>query len=243
MTDHHAFTAAVDRRVLVLAPMSSELRPLVKQFGAVRVRSDSRPVYRARVGTTEVTLTRIGIGPEMARRTTEGMIDRFAVDHVVVCGIAGGLHADLAVGAVIVPEAVLDLATGRRLATAPLGRLERRGLLATSDHLIVGDAELALLDAQGVEAVEMESSGVAAACEPRGIPWTAVRVISDRPDENLADGSIMQLLRLDGSIRVGGAIGLMVTKPARLPALVKLGRDSYRAASRAAAVTLAALGD
>lgn len=240
---HHPFCVEVNHRVQVLAPMSSELRPLVKQSGAKRVRSVSRPIYRAHVGRTEVTLARIGIGPEMARRATEWMIDQFPVDHIVVCGIAGGLHADLPVGAVIVPEAVLDLATGHRLSTAPLGRLERRGLLATSDHLIVGDAELAALAALGVAAVEMESAGVAAACRPKGIPWTTVRVISDRPDENLADGSIMKLLRLDGSVRAGAAIGLMIAQPARVPSLLKLGHDSARAAARAADVTLAALRD
>lgn len=239
----HPVCVGITRRVQVLAPMSSELRPLVKQSRAKRVDSKGRPIYQARVGGTEVTLTRIGIGPKMARRATEWMIDHFPADHIVVCGIAGGLHADLPVGAVVVPEVVLDLATGHRLGTAPLGGLERRGVLATSDHLIVGDAELADLAARGVEAVEMESAGVAAACEPRGIPWTTVRVISDRPDENLADGSIMKLLRPDGSLRAGAAIGLMAAKPTRIPALVRLGQDSSRAATRAARVTLAALSD
>lgn len=225
----------------MLAPMSSELQPLVKQSRAQRVGSDGRPIYRARIGDTEVILTRIGIGPGMARRSTQWMLDRFRADHVVVCGVAGGLHADLAVGAVIIPEAVLDLGTGRRLATSPFGHLERRGLLATSDHLIVGEAELAELEAEGVEAVEMESAGVAAACEPHRIPWSVVRVISDRPDENLADAAIMKLLRLDGTIRIGVAVGMVATRPARLRAFMKLGWDSSTAATKAAAVALAGL--
>ena len=214
---------------------------MVKQSGAKKVSSEGRSVYRASVAGAEVTLARIGIGPGMATQSTEWMLERFPADHVVVCGIAGGLHVDLAVGAVIVPETVLDLTSGRRLETSMLGNLARRGVLATSDHLIVGDAELAELEAQGVEAVEMESAGVAAACEARGVPWTTVRVISDRPDENLADGSIMKLLRLDGTVRVGAAVGLVAASPGRVPALVKLGRDSSRAATRAARGVLGAL--
>ena len=93
---------------------------------------------------------------------------------------------------------------------------------------------LAGLEEQGVVAMEMESSGVAAACQDAGVPWTTFRVISDRPDDGLTDDAIMSLLRPDGSSDVGAALRLMVRHPGRVPGMVRLGRDSSMAASKAA---------
>lgn len=71
----------------------------------------------------------IGVGPDRAREVTEWALRRFEIDHVVVSGIAGGLAADLPVGSVVVPETVIDIRSGERFTSAPLGGVERRGLM------------------------------------------------------------------------------------------------------------------
>lgn len=230
------------RRALILAPMRSELAPLVKQAGARKLRVDGGTVHAARVGPIDVVIVQLGVGPTVAQRTTEWALASFRVDHVLVSGIAGGLHPDMAVGAVVVPEFILDVGSGTRYPTAPMAGVERRGIVATADRLIGDGRELAELEAQGVVALEMESSGVAAACEASGVPWTTFRVISDRPDEHLTDDAMLSFLRPDGSARVGAAVGFMARHPGRIRAMVRLGRDSATAASKAARVTLAALG-
>ena len=55
--------------------------------------------------------------------------------------------------------------------------VERKGLIATADHLIMDETQLGDLQGRGVVAMEMESSGVAVACESAGVPWTTFRVI------------------------------------------------------------------
>jgi nucleoside phosphorylase len=222
--------------------MSSELRPVVKLARADRRQVEGRTVYAGRVGSVEVVIVRIGVGPVSARRVGEWALAHFDVDHVVVSGIAGGLAPDLTVGSVVVPEAVLDVESGKRYASAPMDGVARRGLVATADHLILDEGRLGELEALGVVALEMESSGVAAACDAAGLPWTTFRVISDRPDEHLLDAAMMSLLRPDGSADVGAALRLMVTQPKRIPAMVRLGRDSSRAAAKAARTALTALG-
>jgi nucleoside phosphorylase len=222
--------------------MSSELRPVVKLARADRRQVDGRTVYAGRVGSVDVVIVRIGVGPASARRAGQWALAHFDVDHVVVCGIAGGLATGLSVGSVVVPEAVLDVESGRRYGSAPMDGVERRGLVATADHLILDEGRLGELEALGVVALEMESSGVAAACEESGVPWTTFRVISDRPDEHLIDESMMSLLRPDGSANAAAALRLMATQPKRIPAMLRLGRDSSRAAAQAARTALTALG-
>jgi adenosylhomocysteine nucleosidase len=230
------------RRALIAVPMNSELRPVVKLSRADRRQADGHTVYAGRAGPVDVVIVRIGVGPASARRAAEWALAHFDVDHVVVCGIAGGLAPDLGVGSVVVPETVMDVASGNRYGSAPMNGVERKGLVATADHLILDEGRLGELEALGVVALEMESSGVAAACEAAGVPWTTFRVISDRPDQHLIDAAMMSLLRPDGTADVAAALRLLASHPKRIPAMARLGRDSSRAAAKAARTALTALG-
>ncbi|MGD0393293.1 MAG: 5'-methylthioadenosine/S-adenosylhomocysteine nucleosidase [Acidimicrobiales bacterium] len=230
------------RRALVLAPMAMELRPIVKRLGARPSTATGTKVFVGRQGTVEIIVSQLGVGPTVAARATERLLDRFAVDHVVVSGIAGGIAPACTIGSVIVPDVVLDVTSGREFRPSPLGELVMGGKVGTVDELIVEPSRLARLADQGVIALEMESTGVASVCEERGVPWSAVRVISDRPDDGYTDGAVLGTLRPDGSADMRAALRLMATRPKRIPRLVRLGRDSSMAAGRAAKTTLEALG-
>ena len=79
-------------RVLVFAPMPSEMRPVVKLLGLERTGEQGKlPVYTGRCGDTEVVLTGTGVGPALAHAAAERMLAGSTFDRVIVCGIAGGL--------------------------------------------------------------------------------------------------------------------------------------------------------
>ena len=229
------------KRALVLAPMSLELRPLVKGLGAQSSTVEGAVVFTARHGDIDVLVSQIGVGPSAARASTERLLDRLHVDHVVVSGIAGGIVPDSVIGDVIVPDTVVDVASGRTYRTSPLGTLQQSGTVGTVDELITDPVRLAGLIDDGVVALEMESSGVGEVCDARGVPWSVVRVISDRPDDGLTDDAVMAALRPDGSVDVLAALRVMAVKPSRIRGFLQLGRDASMAARKAATTTLAAL--
>jgi nucleoside phosphorylase len=222
--------------------MAMELKPIVKRLGARASTVAGSKVFVGRRGTVELIVSQLGVGPAVAARTTERLLDQFAVDHVVVSGIAGGIAPTSTIGRVIVPEVLLDVKSGRELRPSPLGGTIMAGKVGTVDELIVDPTRLARLIDQGVVALEMESTGVGSVCEDRGVPWSVVRVISDRPDDGYTDPSVLGTLRPDGSADVWAALRLMASKPSRIPGLVRLGRDSSMAAAKAATSTLEALG-
>ena len=226
--------------------MRSELRPVVRALSARRDRSAGALLYRARRHGREVVAAPLGVGPAAARRTTAALLDRLGpgVEHVVVSGIAGGLGPAATVGTVLVPEVVLDLDSGRELRPAPLGARRPAGTVATTAELIVDPGRVHGLAARGVTALDMETAGVGAVCDERGIPWTAFRAISDRPDGGLVDGSVFSLLNEDGTTNGPAAARFVLSHPGRLPGLVRLARDSAagcRLAARAAVEALAAV--
>jgi hypothetical protein len=74
------------------------------------------------------------------------------------------------------------------------------------------------------------------------VPWTVIRVISDRPEDGLTEEPVMEMLRPDGSTDVAAALRLLAARPRRIPRFARLGRDASMAARRAAKTTLDALG-
>ncbi len=216
------------RRVVVLAPMPSEMAPIV---AALQLQRDDAGVRRGRVGRVEVVAESTGMGLERATTAAIRAIGTHDPNHVVVVGIAGGVGASV-VGELVCPVTVIDGATGRRYAAQPLS--DANGVISSSDDFVVDPAAVAALIASGVCAIDMETAAVAAACGERHIAWSAIRVISDRATDH-PDAAVVGLANADGSPNLRAALAFMARNPRRIPQLMRLGRDSQRAARAAAA--------
>src|SRR5205807_6067601 len=178
--------------VALVAPMRMELAPLRRLLSSARWEGD---VLHGRAGTTEVAATVSGIGTSLATHATERLLGSFDVSHVVVVGVAGWVGPDLGIGELLVPELVIDAASGRTYRASPLGDSVPRGTLSTSDVLQVDVADLRQ---KGVVAVDMETAAVAAVCERHGCPFTAFRAMSDAA-EGPVDEAVLRLSRQDGT--------------------------------------------
>ena len=218
--------------------MPSEFGPLVKACALQKSESG----YTGAAGSLQLVAGKTGIGTLLAAQATERLLDREAVDHVMVVGIAGGMGPSK-VGDLIYPEVVVDKASGAEYRPTPLSPVGQRGRLVTHDDFDMRDDERDALVADGFIAVDMETAAVAAVCERRGVPWSAVRSISDLV--GVTPGDVIGLANPDGTPNIAASIRYLVTKPWRIPKLVRLGLDSQRAANgaaRAAAGVLRAAG-
>jgi adenosylhomocysteine nucleosidase len=235
-------------RIGILAPMPSELRPVVKRLGLRRQPGGAghavgRMVHEGRVAGVDVVAATTGMGTEAAAGAARRMLDGTAVDHVMVVGIAGGIDDHHAIGDVIVVDAVIDGRTDAEYRPHPLGSEgEHRsggGALHTSDEFIVDPDRLAALRARGVVALDMETAAVAAVCEERRRPWSVFRAISDRSGDGMADEAVFQLAHPDGSPNLPAVVGFVVRHPRRIAHLLRLGRDMRIATNAAAAAVTA----
>jgi adenosylhomocysteine nucleosidase len=229
------------RRVALLAPMPAELRPLVRRLGLRRGGAGGRDLHGGRFAGSEVVALRTGIGTRAAAGAAEQALDGAEPDLVVVVGIAGGIGASVGIGDVVVPERVIDRASGAEYRPAPLGALGARGALLTSDALLAEPEEVARFERRGVIAVDMETAAVAAVCEARGCPWSVVRAISDRADDGSVDAALLGLVRPDGTPDLRALVRFLLRRPARVRDLVRLARGMRRAADAAACAVAAAL--
>ena len=232
-------STAASTTIGFLAPMPSELRPLVRQLRLARPGRGPTAWHTGRLGAASVVASTTGIGTRRAVRATEALLEAHRVDHVVVVGVAGGLARHVAVGEVVVPEVVAD-AEGREFRPAPIDGEPGAGRLLTTDDFIKDRARLEALVEQGFSAIDMETAAIAKTCEDAGIPWSAYRGISDDAFDPAVGDDVLALARPDGSPDPLKAARYVLARPSRARLLARLARDLSAATSGAAQAAVAA---
>ena len=154
---------------------------------------------------------------------------------IISIGIAGALSPDLAVGDVVIAERVVtaneafetDAKWTARLAgalpNARIGAILGRGAIAESAEI-----KAMLRESTGADAVDMESHLAARAAMERGVPFAALRVISDAADHSLPPAALVAM-KPDGSVALGRVLISVLRKPSQIPALIRTGRESEKA--------------
>jgi adenosylhomocysteine nucleosidase len=224
-------------RVAVLTAMDLELRPLVGPLSLHR----SGAVWSGRLGGAEIVASVIGVGPPKARRGTEAVLAPGDIDRVVVVGVAGGVDPALRIGDVVIPDLVVERATGATHRPALCGARMGNGTLLTCDEPIFDLSIISALPADGVVALDMETAAVAGVCEARHVPWSVFRAISDRPADGLVDERVAALARPDGSPDLRAVARYVLARPRAVPKLARLARDLRKATTAAASVAVRAL--
>ncbi|HEX5049889.1 MAG TPA: purine and other phosphorylase-like protein, family 1 [Gammaproteobacteria bacterium] len=193
----------------------------------------------ALAGAGDVSITQSGPGPARAADNARAALAAGA-NALVSWGLAGGVHARLGSGTVVVPRRV----RGDDGAVYPTHRAWRSGvadslrgelgvddgdLLTVAEPLATPAAKSAAA-ALGVVAVDMESAAVAAVAARARVPFIALRVVVDTAADVLPPAAVAWV-DARGDRRFGAAFAAAV-KPLQWRALFVLAKR-YRAASRA----------
>jgi len=160
--------------------------------------------YRGTVGSHDVMVMQCGIGKVNAAMGALMLINTFLPDYVINSGVAGGADLsvkvmDVVAGAQVAyhdvwcgPESELGRVQGLPLYFEGAGRLLdllpnradiHKGLICSGDQFI--DSMDGVKRIKGIFpdalAVDMESGAIAQVCHLCGVPFMALRVISDSP--------------------------------------------------------------
>ncbi|MGB7052188.1 MAG: hypothetical protein WBG41_11510 [Acidimicrobiales bacterium] len=220
-------------RIVFVCAMPMEMAPLRRRL-SLRT-GDSRPpqLFDGVLDGKPVAAVTTGMGPALARLGLDRVFQAVEGERVVVVGITGAVD-DTPIGTVVLPDKVIDGSTGTAYRPHPLGGADHAGIMWTTDELITDPERIASLRAQGVVALDMETAAIGAACDARGLPWSVVRVISDRANDGSVDQELFAMSNQDGTPNPRAVLSYLVRHPNRLPTLARMGRQ-VRAATHLAA--------
>jgi adenosylhomocysteine nucleosidase len=167
------------------------------------------------------------------------VFDPTTIRGVISFGVAGGLDPSLKSGDVVVATEVVagdarwlaGLALNEELiANVAMGRRRVvRGGLAGAEEVVAAQARKAALWIQtGASAVDMESHIAAAYADEAGLPFAALRVISD-PAHRALPALARNALKPNGEIDLRKVLRGVARNPRALRALVSTGIDFNRA--------------
>jgi len=167
------------------------------------------------------------------------VFDPSTIRGVISFGVAGGLDPSLKSGDVVVATEVMA-GDGRWLADLSLHddlfsgitlgrrRVVRGGLAGVEEVVVARARKAALRSHTGAAAVDMESHIAAAYATEAGLPFAAVRVISDPADRSLP-ALAQRAIKPNGDIDLRSILRGVVRNPRTLSALVSMGIDFNRA--------------
>lgn len=176
--------------------------------------------------------------PQQLRAMLESF-DANSIRGVISFGVAGGLDPTLKSGDVVVAT---DVVAGDLRWTAGLSlsrellvdadldgrKVVRGGLVGVEKVIALQIHKAELRSATGAAAVDMESHIAAAFAAKCGLPFAALRVISDPASRALPEIAT-RAIKPNGDIDVRKVLGGLARNPTMLRALVSTGRDFNRA--------------
>lgn len=240
-------TALTEPPVGILTAVREELRAIRRRLSGVCVVScEGFFFHQGVLAGRPVVVGASGMGPERAHRAAATLIEGFGPCCLLIAGFAAGLREEIQLGNVVVASALLDGTTPGR---QPERLLPRPVLMAATDAIVLPDVclhrgEILTLNAIATAsagkreiaagnlsaiAADMESAGAAMAAEERGVPWLAVRAVTDALNDDFPL-NFQQYIGSDGEVRRARVMLAVMARPWKIPALARLGRRSSLAA-------------
>lgn len=208
-------------RVGIIVALRAEARCITQQ----RI-----PFDQAIVLDESLVIRICGMGGVAARRAATALCEQEKVTRLISFGVAGALDDSLQPGDLILPKSVLadrnypaDDGWRTRVQRCLPGRINViQCSLVTSDTVITTETAKRMLASQsGGCAVDMESGAVAAVAAEKGVPFLAIRAISD-PVQFSPPAELMAALKPDGSVKPVPLLTLLLKRSLHLNELLRL---------------------
>lgn len=207
--------------------MKREIQPLLRRW-----REDRRPFHKKDISVIEgyasggTWLIVGGIGRKRAAVAAKVVIEYHQPDLIISAGLAGALRRDIDAGEVCVPQVVFDGSNGQKYYC--IADNDASGVLVTAASVLSRDEKELLAQRFTADAVDMEAAVVAEVAHAAGIPFAAIKAISDPLQFDMPP--IGRFVGADGNVRAGAFLAFAATRPKYWGPLIRLARNSARAA-------------
>jgi len=216
------------KKLAIITALDRELAPLARDWTLATTTSQNRRVHIYESDAAIVAFAGIGvinarIAAAAAHAHANGNVAQF-----ISAGLAGALGPELEVGDIVTPRLILDDVDGGQIEAA-----SGEGTLVTASSIAGADAKRALGTRHAARAVDMEAYAVADVARIYGVPFVAVKAISDRLDFPMPP--LSRFVSDTGQFQTAKFALYTAMRPWTIPTVLALGRHSALAAARLAA--------
>lgn len=221
----------------LIAAMPEEIAPFLRQLKDVRrYRSGRCNLYRFRTSSVSACLIESGMGPANATDAASRLIADSSPSAILNFGFAGAITPELKVGDIVIADRLLFFHEGlfseQQWLTSGLPsfgpHLQRAAFITTSR--ITDKRSLAGRLPVGIKQalVEMETAAAAKVAAAAGIPFMAIRAISDPADEELGF-TLDEFCDKGLNLKIWRVLLTVAKKPWIIPQLIRLAGNSKTA--------------
>ena len=204
-------------KVGIVAALRREIAPLVRQRRAVCL---GQPNRRILIFESDDWVAGCGgIGKEAAQATAKVLIDDYCVSSLISCGLAGGLASHMKLAQTFVAGLVIDATSGKAWSNAA------GAVTLVSFPSILGPRQKRELASKfSAQAVDMEAAAVAEVAAQAGVPFVALKSISDELDFPMPP--LQRFIKTNGRLAKARLLWFLLLRPWHWQAAIALARNS-----------------
>ena len=244
----------IDVHTLIAVAVREELRAVLSRTSRRRPLTAASPdAWLAQITRKPVVVLRTGMGRDRAEKALLRVLEQVRPSQALLMGFCGGISEWAGATDLVVAEYVMDWPgfPGTTDADQPdavyypdksLIEKARAVIIPSGGRIVVGGLlsvgrlvpTMAVKGYHGpraarCRAIDMESGALVRVLNSANIPWLVVRGVTDTLDEDLPM-PFDEFVTTSGEISRLRVLGIALREPALVPPLVRLGRQSYRAA-------------
>ena len=252
--------AYIFRKVAVMAALSQEVQPFLRQVGARRLRGGSVAGWEFAFEGKEGLVAVSGMGAEAARQAVSLLFRDYPPEILISLGFGGAVTPAVPAGALVLGEVFwrYEPDTGElgEVATplfpaAPgdlVQKLKARGLpalvgnIVTTPVIIPKAGQGGALHHLACPVLDLETAALAQAARERNLPFLGLRAVTDAAGEEIP-AFLCQAVPEGHPPTLGGALSWLWADIRRLPVLLRLWRRSHLAARRLSQALMVVLAE
>lgn len=238
-------------KTALFSAFPQELTYIIKSLGAKRVRAGSSPfiTLSARIASGEIIIVQSGMGTMNSEAAWSYAAGEFRPEYIISAGFCGALYDGAGIGDLVAATSVslypdncnIEIPGAKEAIRTISGSVavHEGNILTLSQRLNKSEIRKELLRGLSFPVCDMETFSLAKLSIRDGLPFFAVRAVTDRIHEEIPR-ELFGVTDENGSFSLLRAMGTMLAHPALIPQCMRLEKNS-RAASQKLGLAVEAL--
>lgn len=210
--------------VAIIGAMERELAPLIADWDLAMLESNGRP-FICYEGPGVVAVF-AGMGCRRAEDAARAAVKQYSPRALVSAGLAGALIRSLKVGNVVLPNVIIDAASGTEFRCNLGGDVIGGGVLVSNFEIAGRRGKPELVECFHALVVDMEAAGVAKVAMENDLGFRCVKAVSDELEFDMPP---LNQFVSDGELQTGRLVRWAAVRARYWPAMVALALNSRRA--------------